>query len=593
MNMKSNMLGSIFHSLTSAISNKEVSPKPLNQGQVINGKVLNIYPNNYAMVRLAGNTYFAQMELPLDVEASYLFQVASVGQPIKLKMISPIREQDPFSFLEKLGLPNHSFLRNLTQQLIKENLPFDKNILIQTLKWTNGMEDSQKASQIILKMIREQWPIKQEIFQAFYEMEKGGKEASHSFLSVLKENIHRFPTERKESVSHLMNQLSMSRSSSPSQLIAESWDHHQEIWTRLLAKMNIQLSTIDPPIDKKNITTLISKLELIASKQLGFDQNELNYYQQTLKRLESLDSSSTKWRSEVSSSLMQPSFQKLLKASYPNLSPVEKDMLSSLLHLVGEKNSERLSSFLFSKENSAKVQDIFSSIQFLLSQQLDAEESRTVMSFLANLPLSEDDVNAKDFFVRIKNYLQLSGIDYEQTVQKSETGQIPETIKSALLSLSAFETSDYVKKALQIFTGLQLLFQTENHHQIQWNFLFPGYIFQLPSDAFVQISGRKNKEKEIDADHCRILFYLELEYMKETVIHMEVQNRRVQISIYNQNENMLDVVQGIKGSLKQGLDALGYHLTQVKVMSHGGNKPLNSRWEAYSNSYPTGVDFTV
>ncbi|MEQ6375309.1 hypothetical protein RZN25_00485 [Bacillaceae bacterium S4-13-56] len=591
--MKSNVLGSIFHSLSSAISNKDVPQKNLNQGQVINGKVLNIYPNNHAMVRLAGISYIAQMEIPLDVDSSYLFQVETVGQPIKLKMISPIREQGHFSFLEKLGLPNHSFLRNLTLQLIKENIPFDRNILIQALKWTNEIEDSQKASQIIVKMLREQWPIKQEIFEAFYVLEKEGKKASHSFLSVLEEHIDSYPMEKKESVSHLMNQLGMSQTSPPSQLISESRSQHQEIWTRLVSKMSIQLLNLDPPIDEKNITTLVSKLQFIVSKQLGFDQNEINYYQQTLKRLEKIDYSSTKWRSEVSSLLIHPSFQKLLKASSPFLSLAEKDTVSSIIHLVEQKNNQRLSSFLLSKENSMRLKDVFSSIQLLLSQQLDAEETRIVMPLLANLPLNENDVTAKDFFVRIKNYLQLSGIDFEQAVQKSETGQIPETIKSALLSLSAFETSDHVKKALQIFTGLQLLFQTENHHQIQWNFLFPGYVFQLPSDAFVQISGRKNKEKEIDADHCFILFYLELENMRETIIHMEVQDRRVQVLIYNQNEHIMNIVQEIKGNLKQGLEALGYHLTQVKVMSLAKNTPNTSRLDAYSNSYPTGVDFTV
>lgn len=584
------MLGSVFHSLSLISSSKEVTPQELRQGQVINGKVLKIYPNNHALVRLAGVSHVAQMDLPLDVDTAYLFQVSSMGKPLKLKMISPFLEQDSHILLERLGLPTNTFLRNLALQLLKEQLPFDKNILLLASKWSKETDDPDKASQIILKMIREQWPLKQEVFQALFDLEKGTNNLSHSFLSVLEENIHKLTGDKKASVSHLLSQLGLSRNSSTIQWINDSVSHHQEVWNQLTTKLNIEASALQ---QDNGIKELLEQMQNIVAKQLGLSQKEVLAFQRMTKNIVEMDFSATTMKDELFTYLSQSSFQKFLKTSLVHLSSSEKETLSNLFHWSEQKGDLGFSSFLFSKENSEKIKDLFTSIQSLLSQQLEPQETRIMMPLLANLSTEKESLTSVDFLVRLKNYLQLSGIDYEHEVVKNKEGQLPETIKSALLSLSAVEMNDQVKKALQIFTGLQLLFQAESHHQIQWNFLLPGPVFQLTSDAFIQISGRKNKDKEIDSDHCSILFYLELEQIKETVIHMEIQNRRVQVKVYNKNANLIEVVNGLKASLKEGLGALGYDLTQVQVITGEVPKAQKNRWGVYNKTHPSGVDFTV
>lgn len=52
---------------------------------------------------------------------------------------------------------------------------------------------------------------------------------------------------------------------------------------------------------------------------------------------------------------------------------------------------------------------------------------------------------------------------------------------------------------------------------------------------------KNEKDGKIDSNYARILFYLNLEALKETVIDMQVQNRIVSIYVYNELEG-LDVL---------------------------------------------------
>ena len=59
------------------------------------------------------------------------------------------------------------------------------------------------------------------------------------------------------------------------------------------------------------------------------------------------------------------------------------------------------------------------------------------------------------------------------------------------------------------------------------------------TDVTLQWSGRKRKDGSIDPDYCRILFYLDLEQLKETVIDMQVQNRVIKISVLNEQSDVI------------------------------------------------------
>ena len=54
-------------------------------------------------------------------------------------------------------------------------------------------------------------------------------------------------------------------------------------------------------------------------------------------------------------------------------------------------------------------------------------------------------------------------------------------------------------------------------------------------DATLQWNGRMKDNGKIDANYARVLFYLQMASMQETVIDMQVQNRVVTVTVFNEN----------------------------------------------------------
>lgn len=56
---------------------------------------------------------------------------------------------------------------------------------------------------------------------------------------------------------------------------------------------------------------------------------------------------------------------------------------------------------------------------------------------------------------------------------------------------------------------------------------------------------------KIDADYARILFYLQLNSLQETVVDMQVQSRVVTVTVYNENDQLKELAEPLKTALKK------------------------------------------
>lgn len=121
-----------------------------------------------------------------------------------------------------------------------------------------------------------------------------------------------------------------------------------------------------------------------------------------------------------------------------------------------------------------------------------------------------------------------AGLDFEQ--QFLEKGQKlaeqQESLKQLLLQAISEQTS-YTKEAEQIvnlLTGQQLTLLKEDASFLHLSTVIPN-VFGMEEDIEIEFYSRKDKDAKIDADYCRIAFYLELDQLKTTIIDMNVQNR--------------------------------------------------------------------
>lgn len=77
------------------------------------------------------------------------------------------------------------------------------------------------------------------------------------------------------------------------------------------------------------------------------------------------------------------------------------------------------------------------------------------------------------------------------------------------------------------------------------------------------------EDGKIDASFARILFYLNMETLQQTVIDMQVQNRVVTINIFNDMPNLDSLATSLKATLKAGLLEKEYTLSGLFIKPFG------------------------
>src|SRR5699024_481443 len=108
----------------------------------------------------------------------------------------------------------------------------------------------------------------------------------------------------------------------------------------------------------------------------------------------------------------------------------------------------------------------------------------------------------------------------------------------------------------------------------------------------LEFESRKTRTGEINPEHCRILFYLDLQNLNETVVDMYIQQRAVNVAVYNDAKQPEEIFGGLKNMLKQGLKEQDYYLSMVQY--HKLHK-LEHRVENVSKDRLSsqGVDYRI
>ncbi|MFS0782323.1 hypothetical protein [Bacillus sp. 1P06AnD] len=172
----------------------------------------------------------------------------------------------------------------------------------------------------------------------------------------------------------------------------------------------------------------------------------------------------------------------------------------------------------------------------------------------------------------IKQAIRLLGLGFEHYLAHTEKGSaIKEqelmTLKPLLMKVLAETQNPAVKEhaeqLLNKITGQQIL--SNQTGPLQHFFMQIPFSFgHFRSDVSMQWSGRESSNGEIDPSFCRVLFYLDLEHLNETVIDMVVQNRVMKIEIKNEHANVLKKISSPYMKIcKEKLEEIGYKVSGV------------------------------
>lgn len=227
-------------------------------------------------------------------------------------------------------------------------------------------------------------------------------------------------------------------------------------------------------------------------------------------------------------------------------------------------------------ESKGKVGDLllqaFKQVPETSSAAINPE--KLVLSHLIDEGFQPNDfTNGTAVAQQLKEWTKMLGLQLEHVLANLSGGESEalseelETLKPLLLKLLNEQhppaIKDMAEQIVNRLTAQQVLSQDNGPMQ---NLLLtlPLNLGSFQTDLTLQWSGRKTKDGKIDPDYCRILFYLELENLNETIIDMQIQNRVINVTIINEQNQTIEIAaSNYLDVLKDNLRLMDYKLSGV------------------------------
>ncbi|PLR97292.1 hypothetical protein [Bacillus sp. T33-2] len=608
-------------------------------GQMVNGKVTRLYPDQMAEVQIGSQKVFAQLETPLSANERYWFQVQPGNGKIHLKVISAISMDprgEPFAgLLTELGLAASKENVDLIRFFTKEQLPITKETLEMVSDWLKTAGPADKALEAVKMMVRGGLPMTNQVFSAILSAVKNEP------LTMLMENlmaalesdgINRDPIVRllRDMVPAVKSDAGMALT----EVVAKEWlkdnGHDSRIAFSLLKTSGI----VDKNMSEARFTALLLD-QLLVSKDFS---PETRHVRSILMHLKDGD---------IPSALKQVAL--LDTRALPGLQITEESLQAAAAIMQGKAAEDGLvvktipvtdaaAKFLKSLLNLAVADRPVpnTSVSLLAGSGPAASELDARMQALGDLaakvadapskaasPLSEDERNLLRQIglqaevqlakpegplltpASMKEFIARLGLSYEHSLVDGFKNdlQLPElaadSLKPQLLRLLGEQLSPAVRDAaeqlLNKLTGFQLLSQEAGPIQ-QLIVQIPLPLRDRVGELTIQWSGQKKKDGKIDPDYCRVLFYLDLEHLKQTIVDMQIQNRVMNIHIVSGEDNLKAIAGAHMRELKTSLASLNYVLSSVTFgrqqdpKSPSTTKKMNG---FYNTGNYSGVDIRI
>lgn len=550
-------------------TNKSLS-REFKSGQLVIGKIIKLFPNQKAEVQIGSQKLVAALDVPLRAGEQYWLQVQPGDEQIKLKVLNPsvnggakVTAEQIFSHLS-MQVTDEAV--SLAKYLIKNELPIINNTFQAAVEWLKTSEDQNHALQVVKTMMVNNLPFVDEVFNALQS--QGSSESLYGLMTRLRQELKLTPpTNVTNQLTALLNEIGVPLQE---KLSTEGLQKAAALWTNPESSAELkagaftllQLSGFFS--EEENMNAVLEKFQVNLSKGDAGDNPILKEGQKLLTAyIQSLQSGH------------RPNAEKLLQAIYA-LSGNSQDTEPVLLQRPAVLAGNLLHAALSASQPSDTILNLLTTdnriddAQAKLAALLNPKENQAAKNLSENVNRAVQHILENDFkYVDLskgaaaapflKEIIRLLGLNIEHAL--SGQGDLAETeltgLKPLLMQLKneshGAGINDLADQVLNRITAQQLM--SHDAGPIQQLFM------QVPlpdhqSDLTVEWSGRRNKDGHIDPNYCRILFYLDLAQLKETVVDMQIQNRVVKVSVYNQNAKILEqaahpFVTLLRGKLEQ------------------------------------------
>ncbi|SDG97294.1 hypothetical protein SAMN05192534_101194 [Alteribacillus persepolensis] len=549
------------------------------KGQMFEGTVLKLFPNQTALLRMGSMNVTARLEAALAAGNHYLFQVKQNEGVPRLKVLQAGRatsNQSPGSVqtssaLEAMGLANNKQNKAMLEMLLKEEVPFSKELI------TKGGHILQRADtfheqgvHVLSNMYKQQLPLTEEVFQALYQAEKGVPLSQQ--LQGLKTQLERASESRAtSSLQQQSNQAvyqSLMATLEAGVLNNKGMQEAAPVYIQQLLHLSA-LENISSTL-KQGAASLMTKAGVVPDS-FGSDA----------------------WLASFQAMVIDQRNREIVQNIWPHMSAKEGMPLHTLApnefyHTLmtqfsmqegkaGSKQLQQLLSLFYQaagKTPDAKL--LYNSMLHAVPRWQDmmlstSEKQAYTVLLQGSFMNTSSDENSMSFVAKqITQLLQQIGMHHErdlrQGVPLSREEAAVSSLKQTLLEYTPYLSSDVKNSAetlLARLTGQQILTQHQEGLVHQSLVQLPLLLGHHRTDLTIQWEGKKQDNGSIDPNHCRILFYLELEHLGETIADVQIQRRYVTVNVLNDHPKPEFLLELLQPFLQEKLSEHHYSLTSV------------------------------
>lgn len=599
-----NMVSSVRHTIVQ----QKKQPLSLREGQIVQGRITKIYPNNRAAIQIGNHKLIAEITTSLSVGKQYFFQ-AQKADNVQLKVLgeqhatNKITNMDVALILQQLGLKANKINQMMIRQLIQDKIPFNKEQVHQAISLLSNASDKSEAIELIKSMITMKLPITDTTFKA---LQVNRKES----ISNLMHQVYNELSQQKEQTAAertLMHQLELllhhskaSHSNTYTKQILQSITPSSNLMNGLKSLGLLDISVTDNEwMQAVKNNSLVGNAASETMQQHGH-QNISSLLKVPVNQQEvELARSTIQSLLENGENIQRTANRIIMIFSGLNTASLSTEQLKQATYMIDKELFPMLP-----RETVQMIQQSISSQKMVDHGQMSSHEQRVLFQILdlfskgstfrelatlaaTNVEAAETQTAntqqqiATQFLTHLQNYMKLMGLNNENALKlnldnadQMQAIKSDPSIKSMLMNMVQGQEGNQGNRAqaalLHFINGMQMQSITEINNALQASFMLPGEKLSLNQDVYMQFEGKKDKNGKIDADFCRILFVLDLEKMKETMIDMQIQKRIISVNIYNEQEEP-SIVELLMPALKDSLDELDYQLSAVQW------KPLYDR----------------
>ncbi|WGD58915.1 hypothetical protein P5664_13715 [Bacillus subtilis] len=528
------------------------------------GKVLRLLGDQHALIQVGNQTVQGKLETQLRPQAYYWFsyEKKTAEQTGRLQVVQSF-DQNPKTIQDAAGKllnamsvkPSNAALM-MTGAMLKSKTPVTENDIKTAVRWMDTLpsQDTKKAVETVLFTLKRDLPIHSEVLNGVHAVKS--PVPLHQHVSQLLQAIDQNPQQ-----SQMMSKLKEAVTA----LLNSEIDVHAE---RLIDKLITLTDNTKAPFPANTA----GSREL--STPAGFPGKASLPIANHTAEQRSIQEEPVKTAADIPIKEARQLLVKLTESAEKNSLQIVKEAANWIKAAASSGDSKSLAASAVLQ--AAQVTDQEAEV-FLKAVQQTAPhlaDKADVLSFLSKVKTA---IGARDEVAFIKAFEQGSAVT---------SGEM-QSIKLALSALRAsHEVAEPVKQeADQLFHKLngQLFMQQDHPSYSQIVMSFPMFSKSGVQDMTVLFKGKKEADGKLDPSHCRLLFLLQLDTLKETVVDCLVQQKVMTITIETDFE-LQAAIDPMVPALKQGLKEMGYSLSGVNA-----KKRVHTEEKASIDQYITSI----